>query len=165
MYTISKIEKKQLNLVQDLAYQIWPIAYSQILSNEQLTYMLDKFYSIEALMEQLENGQCFFKIEDQGVAIGFLAYELNCKNSNQLKIHKIYVLDAYQGKGVGRQLIDFAVETAKKNQQKGVFLNVNKYNKAQFFYKKLGFIIVKDEVIDIGNNFVMDDYVLELIFN
>lgn len=60
MYTISKIEKKQLNLVQDLAYQIWPIAYSQILSNEQLTYMLDKFYSIEAFNGTTRKWTMFF---------------------------------------------------------------------------------------------------------
>lgn len=162
MYSISPLKDDQLNIVRDLAFKIWPNAYGQILSSEQLEYMLNKFYSIDALVQQLQKGQCFFIIEDKDEAIGFLAYEINCNESNQLKIHKIYVLDAYQGKGVGRQFIDFAIETAKMNQQKGVFLNVNKYNKAQYFYKKLGFVIVKDEVIDIGNRFVMDDYVMEL---
>lgn len=162
MYSISPLKDNQLSIVRDLAFKIWPNAYGQILSSEQLEYMLNKFYSIDALVQQLQKGQCFFIIEDNSEAIGFLAYEINCNASNQLKIHKIYVLDAYQGKGVGRLLIDFAIETAKRKQQKGVFLNVNKFNKAQFFYEKLGFTIVKDEVIDIGNNFVMDDYVMEL---
>jgi hypothetical protein len=45
-----------------------------------------------------------------------------------------------------------------------VFLNVNKYNKAQYFYSKLGFAIIKEEVIDIGNDYVMDDYVMESLF-
>jgi hypothetical protein len=40
-------------------------------------------------------------------------------------------------------------------------LNVNKYNSAQDFYKKLGFCIDYEEVIDIGNGYVMDDYVME----
>lgn len=162
MYSISPLKDNQLSIVRDLAFKIWPNAYGQILSSEQLEYMLNKFYSIDALVQQLQMGQCFFIIEDNSEAIGFLAYEINCNESNQLKIHKIYVLDTYQGKGVGRLLIDFAIETAKRKQQKGVFLNVNKFNKAQFFYEKLGFTIVKDEVIDIGNNFVMDDYVMEL---
>ncbi|CCG54070.1 Putative acetyltransferase, GNAT family [Flavobacterium indicum GPTSA100-9 = DSM 17447] len=162
MYSISPLKDNQLSIVRDLAFKIWPNAYGQILSSEQLEYMLNKFYSIDALVQQLQKGQCFFIIEDNSEAIGFLAYEINCNESNQLKIHKIYVLDTYQGKGVGRLLIDFAIETAKRKLQKGVFLNVNKFNKAQFFYEKLGFTIVKDEVIDIGNNFVMDDYVMEL---
>jgi hypothetical protein len=45
-----------------------------------------------------------------------------------------------------------------------VFLNVNKYNKAKFFYEKLGFTITKEEVIDIGNDYVMDDYVMGIKF-
>jgi hypothetical protein len=43
-------------------------------------------------------------------------------------------------------------------------LNGNKYNKAKFFYEKLGFIITKEEVIDIGNNYIMDDYVMGIKF-
>jgi ribosomal protein S18 acetylase RimI-like enzyme len=42
-----------------------------------------------------------------------------------------------------------------------LFLNVNKYNSAIQFYHKIGFEIAKEEVIDIGNGFVMDDYVME----
>jgi ribosomal protein S18 acetylase RimI-like enzyme len=61
-------------------------------------------------------------------------------------------------------MIDEIVKIAKSNNQKGVFLNVNKYNKAKFFYEKLGFVISKEEVIDIGNGYVMDDYVMEYLF-
>ena len=53
-------------------------------------------------------------------------------------------------------------EKAIENHQKAIFLNVNKYNKARFFYEKLGFTIVKDEVIEIGNGYVMDDFVMEV---
>jgi ribosomal protein S18 acetylase RimI-like enzyme len=72
------------------------------------------------------------------------------------------VLPSEQGKGLGKLLIDKAIEIAIAQNQKAIFLNVNKYNKARFFYEKLGFTIVKDEVIDIGNGYVMDDYVMEV---
>jgi ribosomal protein S18 acetylase RimI-like enzyme len=74
------------------------------------------------------------------------------------------LLPETQGKGFGKFMIDEVIKIAKENHQKGVFLNVNKYNKAQFFYQKLGFIITKEEVIDIGNNYIMDDYQMELLF-
>ena len=64
----------------------------------------------------------------------------------------------------GKSMIDEVIIIAKSNNQKGIYLNVNKYNIAKFFYEKVGFNIVKEEVIDIGNGFVMDDYVMELIF-
>jgi ribosomal protein S18 acetylase RimI-like enzyme len=41
-------------------------------------------------------------------------------------------------------------------------LNVNKYNPALGFYKKLGFSVISEEVIEIGEGYVMDDYIMEL---
>jgi ribosomal protein S18 acetylase RimI-like enzyme len=67
-----------------------------------------------------------------------------------------------QGTGVGKLLFNLVKEKAKENNQKAVFLNVNKYNKAKQFYEKLGFTITKEEVIDIGKNYIMDDFVMEI---
>ena len=160
--------REQLSIVRDLAYTIWPSTYGDILSNAQLEYMLNSFYSIANLEKQMDNGQVFELLFDETNAIGFVAYELNCNFENLskplTKIHKIYLLPETQGKGFGKFMIDEIVKIAKSNNQKGVFLNVNKYNKAKFFYEKLGFVISKEEVIDIGNDYVMDDYVMEYLF-
>lgn len=64
-------------------------------------------------------------------------------------------------KELGKQLVDFVLNASKKYNDKGLFLNVNKHNKAQDFYHKYGFKITKDILIDIGEGFVMDDYVME----
>ena len=42
-----------------------------------------------------------------------------------------------------------------------LLLNVNRQNKAKFFYEKLGFTVIKEEDIDIGNGYFMNDYVME----
>jgi ribosomal protein S18 acetylase RimI-like enzyme len=105
---------------------------------------------------------------DETKVVGFVAYELNCNFENLskplTKIHKIYLLPEMQGKGFGKFMIDEVSKIAKSNKQKGIYLNVNKYNTAKFFYEKLGFVISKEEVIDIGNDYVMDDYVMEYLF-
>ena len=164
MIHLEKINKNQLPIVKDLAYAIWPFDYREILSAEQLNYMLDNFYSIENLENQMDKGQVFELLFEDSNVVGFVAYEINCKETGLLKIHKIYLLPETQGKGFGKFMMDELIKIAKTNHQKGVFLNVNKYNKAQFFYQKLGFIITKEEVIDIGNNYIMDDYQMELLF-
>lgn len=164
MIYLEKITKTQLPVIKDLAFTIWPSTYGEILSSEQLNYMLDNFYSVESLEKQMNNGQIFkVLLEDKNI-VGYLGYEFNCKETGLLKIHKIYLLPETQGKGFGKFMIDEVIEIAKSNNQKGVFLNVNKYNKAQFFYNKLGFTITKEEVIDIGNDYIMDDYQMELKF-
>jgi ribosomal protein S18 acetylase RimI-like enzyme len=168
MIHLEKITKNQLPIIKDLAYAIWPSTYGDILSNAQLEYMLDSFYSIANLERQMGNGQVFELLFDETNAIGFVAYELNSNFENLsqplTKIHKIYMLPEMQGKGFGKFMIDEIVRIAISNNQKGVFLNVNKYNKAKIFYQKLGFVISKEEVIDIGNGYVMDDYVMEYLF-
>ena len=159
--TALKIE--QLPIVIDLTKKIWPVAYGEILSKAQLDYMIDKFYNETALREQIEvKGHVFYLAQDENEKyVGFLSYEINCE-PNKTKIHKIYVLPETQGTGLGRQFFELVKEKAIENNQKTIFLNVNKYNNAIHFYMKLGFAKVKDEVIDIGNGYVMDDYVMEV---
>lgn len=168
MIHLEKIIKNQLSIIKDLAYTIWPNTYDEILSRKQLDYMLDTFYSIANLEKQMDNSQVFELLLEDANVIGFVAYELNCNFENLsqplTKIHKIYLLPEMQGKGFGKCMIDEIVKIAKSNNQKGIFLNVNKYNPAKFFYEKLGFVISKEEVIDIGNGYVMDDYVMEYLF-
>ena len=159
---IVKGDGNLLEVVKKLADVIWPSAYAEILSKEQLTYMLERFYNLEALQLQAMNGQQFYLVQNvQREYVGFIAYEINSAPNNT-KIHKIYVLPETQGSGVGKQLFEFVKTKALQVQQTAIFLNVNKYNKAIYFYTNLGFKIIKEEVIDIGNNYIMDDYVMEV---
>ena len=159
--TVLKIE--QLPIVIDLTKKIWPVAYGEILSKAQLDYMIDKFYNETALRELMQKGHVFYLAQDENEKfVGFVSYEINSE-PNKTKIHKIYVLPETQGTGLGREFFELVKEKAIENQQNAIFLNVNKYNNAIHFYIKLGFTKVKDEVIDIGNGYVMDDYVMEVV--
>ena len=154
--------KEQLAIVKNLANKIWPNAYETILSKAQLDYMLEMIYSIDSLEKQFNNGHIFLLIEDNQNFIGFASYEINCNNSNKTKLQKLYVLPEIQGKGIGKQVIDYIKEKVVLSNNLALFLNVNKFNKAKDFYQKYGFQIIKEEVIDIGNNYIMDDYVMEI---
>lgn len=162
--TISIAQKSQLFIIKELAYIIWPVAYGEILSKEQLDYMLDLIYDIESLDKQVDNNHVFLLVEDNNQFIGFAAYELNFENSNKTKIQKLYVLPKIQGKGIGKNLINYIKQIAIDNKNSGLILNVNRFNKAKEFYLKYGFEITKEIKIDIGNNYIMDDYIMEFKF-
>lgn len=153
--------KEQLPIVRKLAKIIWPLAYGSIISKGQIDYMLDMMYSIESLEKQLQNNKVFLLAEVENRYIGFASYELNCDSTDKTKIHKLYILPEIQRKGVGRKLVDFIAEIAITNQNKIVNLTVNKNNKAKDFYLKNGFEITEEAVFDIGNGYVMDDYIME----
>jgi GNAT superfamily N-acetyltransferase len=166
---ITQATKIQLPIIAELAYKIWPSAYGEILSKEQLTYMLEKFYNLEALTEQLDiRNHIFLLIEEDNKFVGFASYELNILDKNldqaqikKTKIHKIYVLPETQGKGFGIQLLNEIENKSKEAQNNILFLNVNRFNKSQNFYKKLGFEIAYNEDIEIGNGYLMEDFVME----
>lgn len=157
-----KANSEHISIIIDLTKKIWPVTYGEILSKAQLDYMIDKFYNETALRELIQKGHFFYLAQDdKDNYVGFVSYEINSE-PNKTKIHKIYVLPQTQGTGLGKQFFELVKEKAIENNQKVIFLNVNKYNNAIHFYTKLGFRKVKDEVIDIGNGYVMDDYVMEI---
>jgi ribosomal protein S18 acetylase RimI-like enzyme len=68
-----------------------------------------------------------------------------------------------QGKGIGRKLIDYIKEISINENDEFLQLTVNRHNKAKDFYLKYGFKITEEKVFEIGNGYVMDDYVMEFI--
>lgn len=162
--TIFEASTAQLTFIRDLAYRIWPSTYGKILSEEQLKFMLDKFYDIDFLDNLRNNGQHFLLLEENAGFLGYASYELNYENSNKTKIQKIYVLPETQGKGLGKKLMDFIKNRAIENKNDGLLLNVNRYNKALGFYEKYGYNIKETIDIEIGNGYLMEDFVMELEF-
>jgi len=162
MISIEKNTDENFANIRTIAQEVWPIAYGAILRQEQLDYMMEMMYSVSSLRKQAVSGKDFILAMENKEAVGFASYEFDCEVASKTKIHKIYILSNQQGKGIGKILIDYISEEAQKRQQSAIVLNVNKHNVAQHFYRKLGFEIIKEEVIDIGNGYVMDDYVMEM---
>lgn len=152
-----------LKIIRDIAIRTWPNTFADILSSLQIEYMLELMYSIDSLKDQISNkSHHFIIVYDSEIPAGFAAYELNVNNKPVTKIHKLYFLPESQRKGYGKLTIDFIKQQAKQYHQKSLLLNVNKYNKAIQFYEHLGFIITREEIIDIGSGYIMDDFVMEL---
>jgi ribosomal protein S18 acetylase RimI-like enzyme len=70
------------------------------------------------------------------------------------------VLPDQHGKGFGKKLMDHVAEEAKREHMQSIVLNVNRYNSAVKFYENYGFSTLKEEIIDIGSGFIMDDFVM-----
>lgn len=162
MITISEAVNSDIKTIQDIVYKTWPITYGEILSAEQLKYMLDLFYSEEALMDQFEkNEQLFYLITEEETVLGFIGIEHHYQKENKTKIHKIYLLPETQGKGIGKMTIGTIGKLALENNSTSLLLNVNRFNKALHFYEKVGFKSIDEVNIEIGNGYLMEDYVME----
>ena len=158
---IIKAGLNDFNLIHSLAENVWPQTYKNILTPQQIEYMFEMMYSQKAYNEQIENkGHRFILIKDESGHLGFASYELNYNNTPVTKIHKIYVLPQIQRKGVGRAMIDEISAIAKKEGNTRVSLNVNRFNKAVGFYENIGFVNTGQEDIDIGNGYLMEDFIM-----
>lgn len=155
--------KDHVLIIKELAKQLWPDSFASILSVEQIHYMMNLMYSIPSLEKQMNEGHKFVIAQNEGQNIGYVSYETNHNATYKTKIHKLYISPIYQRKGVGKKMVDYVAQKALKSNNTALFLNVNKNNKTAIsFYKKHGFFLVKEEVIDIGDGFIMDDFVFEL---
>lgn len=170
MVKISVATKKELPIIKELAYKIWPSTYGEILSREQLVFMLDKFYDLSYLENlMLVENQVFLLISENDKYLGFCAYQLNIYNTTSenfsTKLHKIYVLPETQGKGLGKILLNEVEKVAFTNTNYSIFLNVNRFNNAITFYKKQGYSVIETVDIEIGNGYLMEDYMMEKILS
>lgn len=150
--SIGEIEK-----VAGLAKIIWAKHYPSIIGQEQVDYMLKYMYDHESLLQQInEKGQQFYFIISNNETIGFISVT-NKKNGNWM-LNKFYVLEEKAGNGTGTAVLE---EIKKIIQPKKILLTVNRKNyKSVNFYFKNGFKIDSLEEINIGNGFVMDDFVM-----
>jgi GNAT superfamily N-acetyltransferase len=157
-----QLSKDDIFLVNQLAHDIWPHAFRDILEKDQIDYMLDWMYNINTLQEQAQIGHLYYIVKEHGIAKGFVGLEPNYPDADMLRIHKLYLLPESQGKGLGRVLLNKAIDVAFDLDIHTLHLNVNRFNKAVQFYEHCGFKITGEENIDIGKGYLMEDYIMEL---
>lgn len=162
MIKIRPAQITDLPTIHDLAHEIWPSAYLEILGTKQLNYMLDKMYSLSSLENQFSvlNHRFILATENE-IPVGFASYSPH-ENEDSYHLNKIYVLPNQQGKNIGKQMLNYVIPEIKKTGASTLQLNVNRHNKALQFYQKQGFKIIREEDNDIGSGYFMNDYVLEL---
>ncbi|MDR3253232.1 MAG: GNAT family N-acetyltransferase [Tannerella sp.] len=152
-------------LIRDIASRIWEPAYGSILSKEQLIYMFEMMYSVESLHRQMTVEQHHYMllyVDD--APSGYLSIE---RKSDDLFIYqKIYVLPTLHGQGLGRYLFNQGIEYIRSclhpDAPFTIELYVNRANPAVDFYLHLGMSIVDTRDHYIGNDYYMNDYVMQI---
>lgn len=162
MIEIKEVTLEDIPKIQAISNIVWPVTFEEILSQEQISYMMEMMYSTESLTKQIQiDNHHYILAQKDGKHLGYLSYQNQMENE-YCKVHKIYVLPTAQGLGIGKILIKYAKQQATKAGDSKLRLNVNRYNKALDFYKHIGFSILQTEDIDIGKGFLMEDYVLQM---
>ena len=153
----------KLNNVSELAKltsEIWHEYWTCILPDEQIDYMIDKFQSEVAITNQINSEKyTYFYILYNNQKAGYIGLS---DKQDYLFLSKLYIKKEFRHNGIGTEAFDFIKDYAGKNNFNKIQLTVNKYNKNTInAYIKWGFKTIDSVITDIGNNFVMDDYIME----
>ena len=141
-------------LIRKMALRIWPAAYRDILTHEQIQNMLAKIYSETSLANEMSQGHRFWIIYEENVPSGYIsAY----KQDHTIWIKKLYIDLGHQRGGLGSALLEKAIGEFSPAHE--IKLLVNKNNTpAQSFYEHKGFIRSGETPVKMGD-FEFIDYI------
>src|SRR5688500_4596810 len=143
MFKISEASEEDIPTIIDIAEKTWWPTYQDILTREQIRYMLDAIYTPGSIAKQMTDGTQQFLIgKDERCPQGFSSFGVRSEDANICKLHKLYVLPDNQKRGYGRMLIDEVRRRMLQQNKRILDVNVNRYNRALRFYENYGFKII-----------------------
>lgn len=150
----------QIAQLAAMADKVWHEYFPCILEKAQIDYMVEKFQSARALTIQIQQEKYeYFFLELNGIYIGYMGVH---GEKERLFLSKLYILKPYRGNGYASQAIEFLKGLAQAYGLSKIYLTVNRHNAHSIeVYKRHGFVIIKEEAADIGEGYVMDDYIME----
>lgn len=169
-YLIRKASADDLQTIHDMAEVVFRHTYRDILSDEQMEYMMKWMYSLENLEVQISSGHVYYLAFRGAVPCGYFSVQREGLDEDGVMVwhlHKIYVMPSEQGRGLGRQLFESAIRHARSESSAGprrMELNVNRSNPAVNFYEHLGMKRLRQGDFHIGGGFYMNDYIMGISF-
>lgn len=146
----------------ELADCIWHEYWPAIIGEAQTNYMVEQFQSLAAIERDLkENNYEYWLLYENDRIVGYTGGYVDEK-TNRFFISKIYLLAKERGRGFASQTIHFYEELCRSRKLKAMYLTVNKHNNLGIrAYEGKGFKTIDAVKTDIGEGFVMDDYIME----
>ncbi len=147
-----------------LADEIWHEYWPALIGNAQTDYMVEQFQSLEAIERDMRDHSYeywFLRDEDDGRLVGYTGGHPE-PETNRYFISKIYLRAKERGFGFASQTIRFYEELCRTRGFSALYLTVNKGNELAIrAYTGKGFTTIDAVETDIGEGYIMDDYIME----
>jgi GNAT superfamily N-acetyltransferase len=158
---LMKIRKAVLSDAQNIAIvhvDSWRTTYKGIVSDEFLTNL--SYEERKRLWENvIPNGNVFIAENEEGQIVGFSSGGKERTGKYKKydgELYAIYILKEYQGKGLGKKLIQPIINDLKKSNINSMLVWVIEDNSARYFYESLGGIRIDSEIVEIGEKKVKE---------
>jgi ribosomal protein S18 acetylase RimI-like enzyme len=160
-FSLRPLEARDFEAVAALAHEIWLAHYITIITAAQIEYMLSGRFSEENLRRYMNSSERWMDVLecDQALA-GYTSYSLT-SDPGEVKLEQLYLLPQLHGRGFGKQMLEYVERAARRQGATRLVLQVHKRNdKALAFYRRASFTVREEAVFDVGQGYVMDDYVM-----
>lgn len=160
--TLDPLTEADFAAVAQLGETIWRAHYIGMITAEQVEYMLKGRYTPEKLRAYVDAKDRWLKLlRVEGRAVGYCSYSIG-PTPQEMKLEQLYLLADLKGQGLGGLMLRHVEDEARAKGCASVWLTVNKHNTGSIaVYRKAGYAVREEAVFEIGNGFVMDDYVME----
>ena len=162
-WQIRQATTADVELIRNLGKEIFSKTYREMLSPEQLAYMIEMMYAPEVVEREISKGVAWFIAECDGKPCGYLSIEQ--EGEKLFHLHKIYLSPTLQGQGLGEKLFRHGVDYIRGICSDSCLmeLNVNRDNAhALRFYKRMGMRCLREGDFPIGDGFYKTDYIMGL---
>ncbi|MEM9326429.1 MAG: GNAT family N-acetyltransferase [Bacteroidota bacterium] len=143
---MKRVTLSDLHTLVTLAQDTFVDAFGAVNKKEDMQAYLESSLSRQQLQQELlnEDSEFYFGLME-GTVAGYLKFNVgNAQNEplgdSALELERIYVRSQYQGQGLGKQLLDFTLEEARRLGKETVWLGVWDQNHgARRLYESRGF--------------------------
>jgi diamine N-acetyltransferase len=161
--SIKKCTLEELFILQKISYETFYDTFKDQNSPENMKAYLERAFNLKQLEKELSNNssQIFFVYFNNEVA-GYLKVNTSDAQSEEmgdesLEIERIYIKNKFQKHGLGKFLLNKAVDIAMEHNKKEIWLGVwEKNENAIAFYKKMGFVQTGVHAFYMGDEEQMD---------
>lgn len=145
--TIKKCTLEDLVSLQSVSIEIFYETFKHSTSPDNMNVYLAKAYALEKLERELSNtdSEFYFIYSNEEIA-GYLKININdaqteSMGNDSLEIERIYISSNYQKLGLGKVLMNKAIQIATERNKSKIWLGVWENNEnAIAFYTKQGFV-------------------------
>jgi len=158
--TFAPLAATDFDTVKTLAERIWRQHYVPIIGPDQVEYMLAGRYTPEKLSAYLDAADRWLLLVREGDdAIGYFSWAR--VSADEMKLEQLYLLAERRGGGLGKRMMTHVEDHARAQGCTRLMLTVNRGNTRSLqIYEKSGFTVREEAKFDIGNGYVMDDFVM-----
>ena len=162
-FVIKECSLEDIEKVKDISETTFCETFCGNNTEENMENYLKENFSYDKMTSEISNTYSkFYIVESNDEVVAYMKINFDKAQTeegydNTIEVQRIYVLEDFKGKRIGKALIQKAIEIGKESKVDYLWLGVWEHNiKAIGFYEKLGFKKFDTHIFKLGDDEQVD---------